>query len=90
MKTNQRLRRNLHLLPSSHPIHASADAATASCPDRSPFPATQKSSEDGSNRSSTAGLNRCVLPPSGTVFGKCIRHHIHRMVHRIDPSQLDP
>ena len=27
MKTNQRLRRNLHLLPSRNPIHPGADAA---------------------------------------------------------------
>ena len=67
MKTNQRLRRNLHLLSSGNPIHPSADAAPGSRPDRSTFPATQKPPEDGPNRSSAAGLNRRILPPPSSV-----------------------
>jgi len=89
MKTNQRLRRNLHLLSSRNPIHSGADAAPGNRTDSSTFPATQKSPKDSPNRSPAPGLNRCILPPPIPLFGKRIRHHIHRMVHRINPSQLN-
>ena len=89
MKADQRFRRNLHLLSASHPIHSGAHAAAGNCPDGRAFTATQEPTENGANGSAATGLNRRILPSAIALLGERVRHDIHRMIHRIDPCQLD-
>ena len=89
MEANQRLRRNLHLLSASNPIDPGPNTAAGHRPDRRAFTAAGKRPDNRPKRSPAAGLGSRILPASVALLGKRIRHHVHRMIHRIDPRQLD-
>ena len=89
MKTNQRLRRNLHLLSPGNPIHSSANTTSGDRSNRRPFTTSGERPNNRPQCSAAAGLGSRILPASIPLFSKRIRHHIHRMFHRIDPCQFD-
>jgi hypothetical protein len=89
MKTNQRLRRNLHLLSPSNPIHSSANTTSGDRSNGRPFTTSGERPNNRTQGSPAAGFGSRILPASIALFGKRVRHHIHRMFHGIDPCQLN-
>ena len=89
MKADQRFRRNLHLLSASHSIHSGTHAAAGNCSNGRPFAATQEPTKNGANGSAATGLNCRILPSAIALLAERVGHDIHRMIHGIDPCQLD-